>query len=245
MEVVTDSEVSTPVLLPNAILMEVLEKDVKDSKEHLAKYKRKQKQRGRNNNRNNDDNIKSKYEHRDWIQEHVLEYLKSTPCVNIPTSKLIELKSKCMSTKKTSPKKKLLRKQPQDIQSAPIDDATATKSATELSTSVSLGYGLTEAEAVQILNFMPEQPVEIHLMIEDLHARMSETKQEEFLDMIRSYNTSMTINDNDDDNNDDVNRKEPTEDIVDDSIEMLETAGNLTLNDHNNGDTGVMIKEEI
>lgn len=52
------------------------------------------------------------------------------------------------------------------------------------------GFGLTEAETLQILNFMPTEPVEIHLMVEDLHVRMSETKQEEFLNMIQSFNNS-------------------------------------------------------
>ena len=42
---------------------------------------------------------------------------------------------------------------------------------------------------------MPEEPVEIHLMVEDLHSRMDETQQEEFLAMIQKYRS-----DNDDGN---------------------------------------------
>ena len=248
MEVVTDSKSSTPVLLPNAEFMEMLERDVNDNKKRMAKEARKQKQRGRNdrdNRRNNDSGkIKSKFEHRDWIQEHVLEYLKSTPCVNIPTSKLKELKSKCMSTSNSTKKKRrsLSKDATEDPAASLLSPTTAQTPATTESTSSNIGYGLTEAEAIQILNFMPQEPVEIHLMIEDLHARMSETKQGEFLDMIRSYNTSVETN-NSNDNDNEENQKEPTEEVVVDSIEMLEKAGNQTM--QNDGDTDVMIKEEI
>jgi DNA-directed RNA polymerase subunit F len=48
-------------------------------------------------------------------------------------------------------------------------------------------FGLTEAEAIQIANFMPTEPVEIHLMVEELHNRMTEAKQQELLQCIASY----------------------------------------------------------
>ena len=37
------------------------------------------------------------------------------------------------------------------------------------------------------MNFMPTEPVEIHLMVEELHARMTEPQQEQLLELIRSY----------------------------------------------------------
>ena len=92
MEVLTDSKSSTPVLLPNAKLMQLLEKDVKNNKARLAIAGKKQ--MGRKNRTDKDRKVKNKFEHRDWIQEHVLEYLKGTPCVNLPISKLDELKKK-------------------------------------------------------------------------------------------------------------------------------------------------------
>ena len=49
------------------------------------------------------------------------------------------------------------------------------------------GFGLTEAESIQLLNFLPREPVEIHLMIEELHTRMSEKRQEELLQFLQSY----------------------------------------------------------
>ena len=51
------------------------------------------------------------------------------------------------------------------------------------------GFDLTEAEALQIMNMMPSEPVEIHLMVDELQSRMSEEKQEEFLACIQSYST--------------------------------------------------------
>lgn len=190
MEILTDSKSRNPVLLPNLTLMEMLEKDVRDNKKIQREKQKKQRRNGRHNN------DKSKFEHRDWIQEHVLEYLKSTPCVNIkPTSKLEELKSKVK------------------------------------------GYGVTEAESIQILNLMPTEPVEIHLMVEDLHSRMSETKQEEFLTMIQSYNsTTNSSNSNDD------TTQQNTHDVVEDSIESLEKMHD---EDNDNELVDAMIKQEI
>lgn len=213
----TDSKSSNPVLLSNAELMTLLEKDVKDNKKRMQAEAQKQKQKGRKQERK----VKNRFEHRDWIQENVLEYLKGTPCTNIPKSKLQELKSKCMSggSSSSSPTKKKRR----TSESSPPKASPAT------------GYGLTEAEALQILNFMPQEPVEIHLMVDELHDRMSEAKQEEFLDMIRSYNTSVETPDNGED------KVAGTDEVVKDSIEMLEKAGNQALQE----DADMKIKEEI
>ena len=264
MEVLTSNKSSTPVLLPNAKLMEQLEKDVKSNKKRMAKEIRKQKQRRRNRKDDKDRKIKNKFEHRDWIQEHVLEYLKGTPCLNIPVSKLDELRSRCMSKKKAPSKSKSSATPPSSPtgkkRRAHSSDAPAAASSPEAKESPSKSpsspkalspgyYGLTEAEALQVLNFMPQEPVEIHLMVEDLHDRMSEKKQEELLDMIRSYNTSVETTPVDGDG--DCDGGGDTEEVVNDSIEMLEKAGNQALEDDadvavdNDGDTAMKIKEEI
>mmetsp|Transcript_20227 Transcript_20227/g.50317 ORF Transcript_20227/g.50317 Transcript_20227/m.50317 type:complete len:225 (+) Transcript_20227:196-870(+) len=224
MEVLTDSKSSTPVLLPNAELMALLQKDVKANKKRMDYEINKQKKKDRKNG--SERKVKNRFEHRDWIQEHVLEYLKGTPCVNISKTKLKELKTKCMSkgSLSSAPTKKKRR--------------TALSDSSSPQRQQSPGYGLTEAEALQVLNFMPQEPVEIHLMVDDLHDRMSETKQEEFLGMIRSYNKAVeTPNDAKKASN------AQAEEVVDDSIEMLEQAGNQALNE--DGDTDMKIKEEI
>jgi tetrahydromethanopterin S-methyltransferase subunit A len=48
-------------------------------------------------------------------------------------------------------------------------------------------FQLTDAEILQILNHMPSEPVEIHLMIEDLMSRMDEEKQNNLLQLITEY----------------------------------------------------------
>jgi len=229
MEVLTDSKSRTPVLLPNTNIMKMLEKEVRENKKRMAKEASSPKNQRRNNLHTNKN--KNKFEHRDWIQEQVLDYLKSTPCVNIPISKLNELKSKCMSvrTKQRSPLKSQQDSQP--------DTTTTMSSATAMERTT--GYGLTEAEAIQIVNFMPTEPVEIHLMVEDLHARMSEAKQEEFLDLIKSYNSSLTIN-NDSTQQKMLDNNDQREKVVEDSIESLERMGF-----HTQYDDDVMIKQEI
>lgn len=50
-------------------------------------------------------------------------------------------------------------------------------------------FGLTDAETLQVLNFMPRESVEIHLIIEDLPSRLTEERQEELLTLIGSYVT--------------------------------------------------------
>ena len=86
---------------------------------------------------------------RDWIEEKVLEYLKSTPCVQAVPDKMPQFV-------------KRLRGRPKE------------------------GFGLTNAEALQVLNFMPRESVEIHLMIEDLQTRMPEERHEELLTLVAS-----------------------------------------------------------
>lgn len=49
------------------------------------------------------------------------------------------------------------------------------------------GFGLTDAETLQILNLMPKEPVEIHLMIEELQSRFDDDRQQELLNIIAKY----------------------------------------------------------
>lgn len=86
---------------------------------------------------------------RDWIEEKVLEYLKSTPCVRAVPDKMPHLV-------------KRLRGRPKE------------------------GFGLTDAETLQVLNFLPQESVEIHLMIEELQARLPDEKQEELMKLVAS-----------------------------------------------------------
>ena len=86
MEVLTDS--NSPVLISNAEVMEMLNKNITKREKQNAKRKNPRKLKT------------SRTAHRDWIEEKLYEYLKTTPCVDIDTSKVDELKSKLMSSKK-------------------------------------------------------------------------------------------------------------------------------------------------
>jgi hypothetical protein len=176
-EVLTDSD--SPVLISNAEVMEMLNEQITKRKEKEAKQKRWRKPN-------------NKFAHRDWIEEHVHEYLQTTPCVNIETSKLEELKSKLMTPKKKQ----------------------STGQITKMT-----GFCLTEAESIQLLNFMPREPVEIHLMVEELHARMSEKRQEELLELIRSNMKEGQT----DQANDATKQEEVVEDV---SMEVVKEEGN-------------------
>ncbi|KAL7580098.1 hypothetical protein ACA910_012860 [Epithemia clementina (nom. ined.)] len=103
---------------------------------------------------------KKKFQHRDWVEFEVAKYLKSTPCSKLDGKRYPVLKKLLQSRKK---------------QVYAVDSQKST------------GFGLTEAEAIQVLNLMPTELVEIHLMIEDLQSRMPEKQQNELLEAVASY----------------------------------------------------------
>jgi hypothetical protein len=147
----------SPVLISNAEILHLLRTQITKRNDKNKKEQHQQQRR-----RNNDNT----FAHRDWIQEQVHAYLQTTPCDTIVNlSKLKELKSKFMASKKVRT-------------SATGGGDTNSKTT---------GFHLTEAESIQLLNFMPREPVEIHLMVEELHARMSDKRQEELLELIGSY----------------------------------------------------------
>ncbi|KAG7368609.1 RNA polymerase Rpb4 [Nitzschia inconspicua] len=183
MECLTDTSSPKPVLLPNAEVLEMLQRNVKNNKHRLFKIqeaakRNKKKQHGAA--KKQVIQVDNKFKHRDWIEEKVLQYLKRTPCVQLSTNKIDELKFKCSGIKRRSSALQRTHRDDKRLrQSKSMDAAANDDNATS--------YGLTEAETLQVLNFMPKEPVEIHLMVEELHARMSEDQQSEFLSMVQSY----------------------------------------------------------
>lgn len=104
-----------------------------------------------------------KFRDRDWIEEKVVDFLKTTPCTKLDVSFRDELMTRLTSRKKQKP------------------------SGASNGSSWTMGFDLTAAEALQIVNFMPSEPVEIHLMVEDLHKRMSEKEQDSLLELVESF----------------------------------------------------------
>ena len=65
--------------------------------------------------------------------------------------------------------------------------AVQTENMSTLVTELKEKFDLTAAESLQILNFMPRESVEIHLIIESLPSRLTEERQAELLSLIGSY----------------------------------------------------------
>ncbi|KAG7347937.1 RNA polymerase Rpb4 [Nitzschia inconspicua] len=184
MECLTDTSSPKPVLLPNAEVFEMLQRNVKNNKHRLFKIQEAAKRNKKKHHgaaKKQVIQVDNKFKHRDWIEEKVLQYLKRTPCVQLSTNKIDELKFKCSGIKRRS--SALLQRTPRDDKRHRLSKSMDTAANDDNATS----YGLTEAETLQVLNFMPKEPVEIHLMVEELHARMSEDQQSEFLSMVQSY----------------------------------------------------------
>ena len=107
---------------------------------------------------------RKRFRHANKVAKQTEEYLETTPCVRIPPEKSQELFEKLYSPKKP--------------RSTNANSDTATT-----------GFGLTHAEAVQCLNMVPTEPVEIHLLVEDLPSRFSEQQEGELLELMKSYDT--------------------------------------------------------
>ncbi|KAL7466232.1 hypothetical protein ACHAXS_006519 [Conticribra weissflogii] len=118
------------------------------------------------------------FENRDWIESTVFDYLRSSPCGEIPEENLAKMVGLV----------ERLRRDPSVID----DDAPDSNGDGEevQSGSDKRGYGLTDAETLQILNHMPTSLVEVHLLIEDVDKRENlkeEHDQLEFLKLISNY----------------------------------------------------------
>jgi RNA polymerase Rpb4 len=105
--------------------------------------------------------------HCDWIANKVHEYLSNSPCVQLDSDKREALQGRLRGNKK---------KVADNIDGGANGESLRT------------GYNLTETETIQILNFMPTEPVELHLMVEDIHDRFPDEKdQEGLLALIAEY----------------------------------------------------------
>ena len=175
MEVLSKTTSESPVLLSNFEVMNLLSGRITTREEKQKKDAEESNKRGKKHR------TSTKFQHRDWIEEHVFGYLQTTPCVALEsTSQMKQLKAKLVSTKRQKKAKST---------GLSSTKSTTNKNANDSDkiSSITTGFGLTEAEAIQVLNFMPTELVEIHLMIEELNSRLDENRQEELLQLIQSY----------------------------------------------------------
>lgn len=118
-----------------------------------------------------------KLRHRDFVETKVLEYLQSTPCANVEFGRMPEFVSKLKGSKA----KFGSGVHPKDSGEGGVTEVGSDQK------EITEDFQLKDAEILQILNHMPSEPVEIHLMIEDLMSRMDEEKQNILLQLISEY----------------------------------------------------------
>jgi DNA-directed RNA polymerase subunit F len=122
--------------------------------------------------------------HCEFIEREVYKYLERSPCAKLNIEDMPTLVSKLKQKK---------QKNTMDVNPNDQDDdhhhhkETYTKNDFFLQQEKMTKYGLTDAEIMQILNLMPTELVEAHLIVEELHTRLSEEEQEELLQLIREY----------------------------------------------------------
>jgi len=125
----------------------------------------------------NDDRNKkgSKLRHRDFIEEKVFEYLQTTACAHVDFQQMPVFISKLKGEYRHTSKEETTAQAEKEAESSADPNENEE------------GYNLTDAELLQVLNHMPTEPVEIHLMIEELSSRMDEDRQNDLLQLISEY----------------------------------------------------------
>ena len=108
-----------------------------------------------------------RFGHRIWIQQRVVDYLKAFPSSHMEATRRQELRSILQSNKK---RKHVTEDSPD------VDDGDDLCS----------GFGLSDNEAIAILDFMPTEPVDLFLLIANF-GDMAPRKQEALSDLIASY----------------------------------------------------------
>lgn len=106
--------------------------------------------------------------HRDWIEEKVCEYVKSSPCGNASIKHMPQLVSILKRPKRAEKKK---------------EEGGGGNNERQ-------GFGLTDGETLQIMNSMPSVLAELYLIIEDLDLRLTEEDQTQLLELIEAYRQS-------------------------------------------------------
>lgn len=118
------------------------------------------------------------FSQRDWIERKVVEYLHmDTAAGMFMTNGKVDVIPNLVQTLQASSSSAIT-----DNNSHDEKEETTHNNHPPIS-----GFELTDAETLQILNIMPKEVVDLHLMIQDLQERMSEERQEELLRVIASY----------------------------------------------------------
>ena len=116
--------------------------------------------------------------HLHWIENQVVQYIQEHTAA-------LEFQS----TQHSLPLRSILlrRKRPtraSGVAATTNDTAVAASIHPDTTTTTRLGFHLTEAEMIQILNHSPKEMVDLHLYIDQIHERLTMTEQEELLQII-------------------------------------------------------------
>ena len=182
-----------PALVTNIEVMHILEESLESRRSDSNEADDQQIQKRRAN----------QFQHRDFIEDTVYNYLHYTPCSQTNIEEMPKLVSilKKSRQKKTTTLKKEETAQNDDENCKPVVTSSSSSSIqqTDPDENEELqkycdGFGLTDSETLQILNHMPKEVVDIHLLIEDLPNRFSDEQQEELLKVIAKYICPNTAN---------------------------------------------------
>jgi len=175
MEILKSGDV--PALVTNIEVMNILSENIqrrveaekeKAEREGLAPDETTEGQEISGGVRRRVDRRQLKLRHRNHVEDTVHEYLKYSACAEVDSDRMPEL---------------VARLQQNDSNATTISVGGGVDSDIG-------GFGLMDAETLQVLNLMPKEPVELHLIVEDLMGRMDEDRQRELLDLLPQYRTS-------------------------------------------------------
>lgn len=172
-----------PALITNMEVMQILSARA-DARRKGAEAEGEDFAAGRKRRKRPDDR---RHRHRDWIEGKLLDYLKNSPCGadGVDRSKMGELVGKLRGVGSAAVDTTATNAEMADaVKSSPDDNSGQER---EQSGGGEANYGLTDGETLQILNHMPSELVELHLMIEDLPGRMADGRQEELLALVGEY----------------------------------------------------------
>lgn len=137
---------------------------------------------------------KGKLRHRDFIELKVYKYLKSGPCDEWDRERLPTLVRKLkapicpvikISDPQSDPKKALKKSNDEGPTKVGFDDYL--NDTTMVGMTQEQGFGLVDGEVLQVLNLIPREPVDIHLITEELMDRMDEDQQNDLLALIEKH----------------------------------------------------------
>eukprot|EP00594_Rhizosolenia_setigera_P009845 CAMPEP_0178956844 /NCGR_PEP_ID=MMETSP0789-20121207/10521_1 /TAXON_ID=3005 /ORGANISM="Rhizosolenia setigera, Strain CCMP 1694" /LENGTH=252 /DNA_ID=CAMNT_0020638901 /DNA_START=72 /DNA_END=830 /DNA_ORIENTATION=- len=161
-----------------------------------------------NNNGHNQRRKNKKFRHRDFIESHVLQYLEESPCGNADFEKIpglvksLQPKKKIVATRHSEnynsmekggkKKNKKARVIDDDDDDDGMDDdnipGKENNNEEEDDDDRKKGFELAPFEILQVLNLMPTEKVELHLIIDEISKRIpTDEKQDELIELIQSY----------------------------------------------------------